>query len=255
MPKQTIKEIKAQLATITSPDSPLLAILADDQRQGVQTALTQWQRKYAKLMTAKIAFQEHLSFERTLRKQGYQMIAGVDEVGRGPLAGPVVAAAVILPANFELLGVNDSKQLSDKKRRELAPQIINQASAVGFGIVDAQQIDQINIYEASRVAMKQAIEQLQPTPDYLLVDAMVVDVNIQQDKLIKGDAKSASIGAASIIAKVKRDEIMADYDIKYPGYDFASNAGYGTVAHLAGLAAHGVSPIHRKTFAPVKKYL
>lgn len=183
------------------------------------------------------------------------MIAGVDEVGRGPLAGPVVAAAVILPADFELLGVNDSKQLSDKKRRELAPKIMAQAVAVGFGIVEAPEIDQINIYEASRVAMKQAVNQLKPPADYLLVDAMVVDVNLPQEKLIKGDAKSASIGAASIVAKVKRDEMMAAYDAEYPGYDFASNAGYGTAAHLAGMAKHGITPIHRQTFAPVKKYL
>lgn len=255
MPKQTIKAIKAQLAMITNPKDELFVQLATDERQGVQTAINQWQRQYAKLTAAKLAFQEHLKIERAAKAQGFQLIAGVDEVGRGPLAGPVVAAAVILPADFELLGVNDSKQLSDKKRRELAPQIMAQAVAVGFGIVEAPEIDQINIYEASRVAMQQAVSQLKPQADYLLVDAMVVDVDLPQEKLIKGDAKSASIGAASIVAKVKRDEIMAAYDREYPGYDFASNAGYGTAAHLAGLAQHGITPIHRQTFAPVKKYL
>ncbi|CAH0415801.1 ribonuclease HII [Periweissella fabaria] len=254
MPKQTIKVIKAQLAMVTSPDDQLLMTLAADERQGVQAAIAQWHRNYNKLVAAKAAFQEHLQIERKAHANGYRLIAGVDEVGRGPLAGPVVAAAVILPPDFAVLGVNDSKQLSDKKRRELAPQIMEHALAVGFGIVDANEIDKINIYEASRVAMKQAVEQLQPSPDYLLVDAMVIDMDTPQEKLIKGDAKSASIGAASIVAKVKRDEIMAAYDVEYPGYGFASNAGYGTATHLAGLAAYGVTPIHRQTFAPVKKY-
>lgn len=255
MTKLTIKVIKEKLALVTEPTDPFLTAISIDERTGVQTAIQQWHKQYAKLVAAKEALQNHLVIEENAYEEGFELIAGVDEVGRGPLAGPVVAAAVILPRDFSVLGVNDSKQLSDKKRIALYPKIMEQAIAVGFGIVDAKEIDRINIYEASRVAMKQAIKQLQPQPDYLLIDAMIVDLPVPQEKLIKGDAKSASIGAASILAKVKRDQLMEKYANQYPGYSFEKNAGYGTKDHLTGLAQLGITPIHRHSFAPVKEYI
>ncbi len=155
-------------------------------------------------------------YERKYRQEGHQLIAGVDEVGRGPLAGPVVTCAVILPEDFDVIEVNDSKQLSDHQREQLYPQILDQAIAVGVGMQSAQQIDQLNIYQATRVAMLQAVTQLRVQPDQLLIDAMQIDSDIPQLKLIHGDAKSVSIGAASIVAKVFRDHLMQSYDVLYP---------------------------------------
>ncbi|WP_201330378.1 ribonuclease HII, partial [Lactobacillus nasalidis] len=182
-----------------------------------------------------------------------QLVAGVDEVGRGPLAGPVVAAAVVLPQDFSLLEVNDSKKLSPQKRLALYPQILAQAVAVGVGVMDNQVIDRINIYEADRQAMKQAVEALSVRPAALLVDAMNVPVELPQVELIKGDAKSNSIAAASIVAKVFRDSLMDDYARLYPQYAFDHNAGYGTKDHLNALRKYGPTPIHRLTFSPVSE--
>ncbi|QBO37349.1 ribonuclease HII [Periweissella cryptocerci] len=249
---ESISAIKTHLQTITQPDDNYLIQLATDERKGVQSALKSWQRQYERATKAKEALQEHLAIEHELWEGGVQYIAGVDEVGRGPLAGPVIAAAVILPVDFDVVGVNDSKQLTDKRREELFPLIMDQALAVEVGIVDAETIDEVNIYQASRLAMKAAIEKLDPQPQQLLIDAMTVDLDIPQEKLIKGDARSASIGAASIIAKVTRDHMMKGFATIYPGYGFENNAGYGTKEHLAGLKKLGVTPIHRKTFAPVK---
>lgn len=251
----TIQEVKNQLATLAMPDPTLFAVLEKDARKGVQNALANWHKQYAKKQASLAEFEKHLQLERDIWDSGVDYIAGVDEVGRGPLAGPVVAAAVILPKDFLLLGVNDSKKLSDQQRQVLAPLIKAKALAWSLGIVQAPVIDAVNIYEASRIAMQKAIEGLTIQPGHLLIDAMTVDLDVPQDKLIKGDARSASIGAASIIAKVARDAMMADLAKEYPGYDFEHNAGYGTKNHLAGLAQHGITPIHRKTFAPVKKYL
>ena len=180
-------------------------------------------------------------------------MGGVDEVGRGPLAGPVVAAAVILPEDFSLLEVNDSKKLSPQKRLALYPKILQEAVAVGVGVMDNKVIDQINIYEADRLAMKQAVEALSTRPDALLVDAMNVPVDLPQLELIKGDAKSNSIAAASIVAKVFRDSLMDDYARLYPDYAFDHNAGYGTKDHLEALRKYGPTPIHRLTFSPVSE--
>lgn len=184
-----------------------------------------------------------------------QLVAGIDEVGRGPLAGPVVAAAVVLDENFNLAEVHDSKQLSVKKREELVPQIKEQVIDYAFGVVTAEQIDEINIYQAARIAMSEAYNGLSHQVHGLLIDAMELDLTIAQTSLIKGDDRSISIGAASILAKDYRDKLMTEYDLQYPGYDFKNNAGYGTAKHLAGLEKLGITPIHRKTFAPVKKYL
>lgn len=196
-------------------------------------------------------------YERDLRGKGYGFIAGVDEVGRGPLAGPVVAAAVVLPEDFDLLGVDDSKKLSEKRREALYGEILERALCWGVGRVDNQVIDEINILEATKAAMTQAVEnarrQLQEKMDgdidFILFDAMKIDaIKKPQMSLIKGDSKSLSIAAASIIAKVTRDREMVQMDALYPGYGFASNKGYGTKAHYEGLHTRGLTPIHRKSF-------
>lgn len=247
--RATISEIKTALA-----ENPAnVSQWQDDERVGVQKLLQQFERNQAKLADQRDAFDQRLSFEKAAWLDNKQL-AGVDEVGRGPLAGPVVAGAVVIDDHFDLVAVHDSKQLSAKKRMQLDAQIKSEVVDYAFGVVDAQMIDEVNIYEASRIAMKQAIEQLQVPVDGLLIDAMTVDMDLPQEKLIKGDDRSISIGAASILAKNYRDELMVQYDQQYPGYDFAKNAGYGTKAHLAGLEALGPCPIHRMTFAPVKNY-
>lgn len=178
-----------------------------------------------------------------------QYICGIDEVGRGPLAGPVVAGAVILPKDNPILYLNDSKKLSEKKREALYDEIMEKAIATGIGMVSPARIDEINILQATYEAMRQAIANLEVRPDILLNDAVTIpEVDIPQVPIIKGDAKSVSIAAASIIAKVTRDRLMVEYDQVIPGYDFASNKGYGTKAHIAGLKELGPSPIHRRTF-------
>lgn len=186
-------------------------------------------------------------------QEGLQ-VAGVDEVGRGPLAGPVVTAAVILPHDFDLIEVNDSKKLTPQRRLELYPKILKEAVSVGIGLSSPEVIDKINIYEADRVAMAQAVKALDVKPGILLVDAMIVPIKMRQVKLIKGDSKSNSIAAASIVAKVFRDQLMDDYAKIYPAYDFDHNAGYGTAKHIEALEKYGPTPIHRKTFTPVNKF-
>ncbi|MDO4311719.1 MAG: ribonuclease HII [Eubacteriales bacterium] len=184
----------------------------------------------------------------------FQAICGIDEVGRGPFAGPVVAGAVILPKNHPILYLNDSKKLSEKKREELYDVIMEQAVAVGIGMVGPARIDEINILQATYEAMRMAIGNLKVTPDILLNDAVTIpEVEIRQVPIIKGDAKSVSIAAASIIAKVTRDRLMVEYDKVFPGYDFASNKGYGTRAHIEGLKKMGPTPIHRRSF--IGKYI
>lgn len=177
------------------------------------------------------------------------LICGIDEVGRGPLAGPVMAGAVILPKDHPILYLNDSKKLSVKKRDQLYDVIMQEAVAVGIGRVDQEEIDAINILQATYRAMRQAIEGLAPKPDFLLVDAVTIpDTGLPQCPIIKGDAKSVSIAAASIVAKVTRDRLMEDYDRLYPEYHFAKNKGYGTAEHIAALKKYGPCPLHRRTF-------
>ena len=176
-------------------------------------------------------------------------ICGIDEVGRGPLAGPVVAGAVILPKDEPILYLNDSKKLSEKKREQLYDEIMEKAVAVGIGMVSPARIDEINILQATYEAMREAISKLSVKPDLLLNDAVTIpEVEIRQIPIIKGDAKSVSIAAASIVAKVTRDRLMAEYDGVIPGYDFAKNKGYGTKTHIEALKSQGASPIHRRTF-------
>ncbi len=191
-----------------------------------------------------------LTHERRLWDSGRSYIAGVDEVGRGPLAGPVVAAAVILPRDFDVLGIDDSKKLSPKKREELFEVIKAKALAWAVGWVGPERIDEINILEATKEAMKQAVQGLSLQPDHVLIDGnfTVRALALPQTAIVKGDANSTSIAAASILAKVTRDRYMEEMDAVYPGYAFASNKGYGTKAHYDGLKAQGPTPIHRKTF-------
>ena len=188
-----------------------------------------------------------LVYEREYRPLG--VVCGIDEVGRGPLAGPVVAGAVILPEDCQILYLNDSKKLSEKKREMLYDEIMNRAVATGIGMASPARIDEINILQATYEAMRMAIDNLKVRPDILLNDAVTIpQVDILQVPIIKGDAKSISIAAASIIAKVTRDRLMVEYDKVLPGYDFASNKGYGTKAHIAGLKELGPTPIHRRSF-------
>jgi len=192
-----------------------------------------------------------LQYERALLSQGYTLVAGVDEVGRGPLAGPVVCAAVIMPLDSEKLifGVDDSKKLSEKKREKLAEEIKARALAYTIVEIDEKTIDEINILEATRLGMKRAIETLSITPDVVLTDGnMTIDISHKQRSVIHGDALSYSIGAASIIAKVYRDKMMGEYAKTYPQYAFEKNKGYGTAAHIQGIKEYGLCPIHRRTF-------
>ena len=192
-------------------------------------------------------------FEQEARECGYRHIAGLDEAGRGPLAGPVVAAAVILPIRCRLAGVNDSKRLSEATRERLYAAILQTAAGVGIGSANACEIDSLNILEATRLAMRRAIENVVPSPDYLLIDAVTLPaVGLPARSIIKGDTLSLSIAAASIIAKVIRDRLMKEYHETFPQYDFRSHKGYGTADHLLRLERYGPCPIHRRTFAPVR---
>ncbi|MDT1959143.1 ribonuclease HII [Carnobacterium divergens] len=253
--KLTILEVKELLKTINTTNDPLFERLTNDERKGVQIAIKAWHKKQADALKLEEKHQEMLQFEEELWQKNCLHIAGIDEVGRGPLAGPVVAAAVILPKNFHVLEINDSKQLSEAKRDALFEKIKDEALAIGVGIKDESTIDQVNIYQATKLAMIEAVENLTIDPQHLLIDAMQLDLPIPQTSIIKGDARSLSIAAASIVAKVTRDRMMKDYDEQYPGYGFDKNAGYGTKVHLEGLEKYGVTPIHRKTFAPVKNQL
>lgn len=191
--------------------------------------------------------------EKDLYASGYQYVAGVDEVGRGPLAGPVVAAAVILPPNYWVQGLNDSKKMSEKKRDEVFDCLKQDALAYGFGIVSETMIDEMNIRQATLLAMKMALEQLQISPDYVLVDGnMLPDVSFKQEAMVKGDSRSVAIAAASVLAKVTRDRMMKSYAELYPEYGFEQHKGYGTPFHLHALSEHGFTSIHRKSFEPVK---
>ena len=248
----TIKEIKEQLASIQRLDDPLLAELEQDSRSGVIQAIAKRKKEIQKRLDEDERLEGMLAYEKECYARGMELIAGVDEVGRGPLAGPVVAAAVILPKACKIPGLNDSKKIPKSKHKEIYEAVLQNAIAIGIGIKDNHVIDQVNIYEATKLAMMEAIGQLEPQPQHLLIDAMKLDLPIPQTSIIKGDANSLSIAAASIVAKVTRDQMMEEFDREYPGYDFAQNAGYGTAKHLAGLDKLGVTPIHRRSFEPVK---
>lgn len=196
------------------------------------------------------------AYEKRVREKGFSLIAGVDEAGRGPLAGPVVSAAVILPSDFQASGLNDSKKLTPKKREIFYEKIYEGADAVGIGVVDVAEIDRINILQASLISMVIAVKNLQPQPDFLLIDGkFITAAKYPQQAIIKGDALSMSIAAASIIAKVTRDRIMGKYHEIYPVYGFNRHKGYPTQEHRDAITSHGCCPIHRKTFKGVKEHL
>ncbi|WP_347339029.1 ribonuclease HII [Lentilactobacillus laojiaonis] len=253
--KKTIKELKEQLSEVTQFDDPILLDALSDKRKGVIELTIKTQNRIKKEMIKKVDFQCRFKYERELRNKNINIVAGIDEVGRGPLAGPVVACAVILPEDFDLLEVNDSKKLSKSTRESLVPLIKEKAVAIGVGIADNQVIDEYNIYEATKLAMRDALDDLDIKPEHLLIDAMEIDTSIPQTKLIKGDAKSNSIAAASIMAKHYRDEMMKDFSLTYPEYEFEVNVGYGTKKHLEALNQFGPTPIHRKSFSPVSKLI
>jgi len=197
-----------------------------------------------------------LAFEKELYEQDIKLIAGVDEVGRGPLAGPVVAAAVVLPKNAKLVGVTDSKKLTAKKRAIYYKQIVEIAISVGIGEASVAEIDSVNILQATKLAMKRAIYNIDVTAEYLLIDHLTLDIDIAQQGITKGDTKSLSIAAASIVAKEVRDGMMKELGEKHPVYSFEKNAGYGTAAHREALKEHGyVEGVHRKSFAPIKNMI
>ena len=198
---------------------------------------------------------DNLKYEKELYNDGYTLIAGVDEVGRGPLVGPVVAAAVILPKNYKLEGLTDSKKLSEAKRNYFDEIIKRDAISYGIGVIDNNIIDELNIYEATKLAMKQAISNLKIKPDYVLTDAMKLDIDIDFKPLIKGDLRSLSISAASVIAKVYRDNLMYLLDKKYPYYNFKNNKGYPTKDHIEAIKKYGIIKEHRISYHPVSEYI
>ncbi|HEL2218813.1 TPA: ribonuclease HII [Streptococcus suis] len=248
----TIKEVTALLAQVDSLDSPVWDQLAQDERAGVQAAIKKRQKELEKEAAEDARLEAMLFYEKALYDNGVEFIAGIDEVGRGPLAGPVVAAAVILPKGCKIRYLNDSKKIPKSKHEAIYQEVMERAVAVGVGVKDAAVIDQVNIYEATKLAMLEALGQLSQEPEHLLIDAMKLDTPLPQTSIIKGDANSLSIAAASIVAKVTRDKMMADYNKEFSGYGFAKNAGYGTAEHLEGLNKLGITPIHRKTFEPIK---
>ncbi len=244
----SISEIKAKLQAVSVEELPaFIEIYGADERTGVQKIVETAKKRMEALEKEKARIELLKRYER--QYADYQFICGIDEVGRGPLAGPVVAGAVILPKDCDILYINDSKQLSEKKREELYEIIQEKAVACAVGIVSPARIDEINILQATYEAMREAIGKLSPAPDLLLNDAVTIPkVSIRQVPIIKGDAKSISIGAASIYAKVTRDRMMVEYDRDYPEYGFAKNKGYGSAEHIAALKKYGPSPIHRRSF-------
>ena len=212
-------------------------------------------KKLVKELELKVCLKDNYYFERKLRKEGINLIAGVDEVGRGPLVGPVVAACVVLPEQFNLDGLTDSKKLSEKKREYFYDEIMRQALGVGVGIISERKIDEVNIYEATKMAMKEAINNCSCKIEHVLIDAMRLDIDIPTTSIIKGDLKSITISAASVIAKVTRDRMLDELDLKYPMYDFKNNKGYPTKKHLEAIKKYGIITEHRKSFGPVREYL
>jgi ribonuclease HII len=251
MEQMAIGTIKEELAKLAFEDEDglraFIAAHGADGRTGVQKLVESAGKKLDRLYAERARTERLKQYEKEY--DSFMYICGIDEVGRGPLAGPVVAGAVILPKDCQILHINDSKQLSEKKREELYDVIMEQAVAAETGMVGPERIDEINILQATYEAMRQAIGKLSPQPDLLLNDAVTIPlVDIRQVPIIKGDAKSISIGAASIIAKVTRDRLMAEYDRIMPEYGFASNKGYGSAEHIAAIKKYGPSPIHRATF-------
>ena len=248
MQEKTIGQIREEYKAADDGMLPsFIETYKKDGRSGVEKLVEQARKRLEKLAAERARIEELKKYEREY--DTYDYICGIDEAGRGPLAGPVVAGAVILPKDCGILYINDSKKLSASKRKELYEEIMEKAVAVGVGMASPARIDEINILQATYEAMREAISKLSVKPDILLNDAVTIpEVPIRQVPIIKGDAKSISIGAASIIAKVTRDRLMVEYDKIMPEYGFASNKGYGSAEHIAALKAYGPSPIHRASF-------
>ena len=248
MDEKNIGVIKAELELVPVTElQGFITMYEQDARGGVQK-IVETARKRLDKYRAELERTENLKkYEK--QYDNYVYIAGIDEVGRGPLAGPVVAGAVILPKDCDILYINDSKKLSAAKREELYDEIMEKAVATGLGLIGPERIDEINILQATYEAMRQAVSKLEPQPDLLLNDAVTIPgLAMKQVPIIKGDAKSISIGAASIIAKVTRDRLMEEYDHMFPEYGFASNKGYGSAEHIAAIKKYGPTPIHRRSF-------
>lgn len=244
-----IKEIDATLKAVDVKEIPdALAPFLEDTREGVKKLIRKYQKHYEQYEEACEAFRMRMAVDEIMGDG--KVVVGIDEVGRGPLAGPVVAAAVILPKDIMIVGLRDSKKLSEVKREALYDEIIEKAVAVGVGIVDAHRIDEINILQATFEAMRQALSQITCAYDQILVDGdkIIPQITMKQEAIISGDDKSAAIGAASVIAKVTRDRMMVEYSGLYPGYDWASNKGYGSQKHYEGIRSQGITPLHRKSF-------
>lgn len=253
MKKNSIAVVKQMLET-EEISKELLEDLKNDERKGIQTLIERYEKKEQKKRQQLERYQQMLTFEEKAIAAGHKWVAGVDEAGRGPLAGPVTAAAVILPHDFLLPGLNDSKQLKEEERNRFYQVITEKAISYHVSVISNETIDQVNILEATKLAMQQAIAGLSPVPDHVLIDAVpLLEVPFSSEVIIKGDTRSVSIAAASILAKVTRDRIMQHMHKEYPVYDFQTNKGYGTKKHMEGLARHGVSPYHRISFAPVQQ--
>ncbi|WP_369821936.1 ribonuclease HII [Sporosarcina sp. P33] len=248
----TIQQIKKQLENLQEPNE-WLEELQSDQRKGVRQAISQWHKRYEKSQLLVQEFQQKKAFDDSYRSNRIQLIAGVDEAGRGPLAGPVVTAAVILPEECPgLIGLDDSKKVSKEKRQEFAALIKEQAIAYAVHVQPAARIDELNIYQATKQSMETAVSSLETAPHAVIADAMNLNLECPCYSIVKGDEKSLAIAAASILAKTTRDALMNELHEKFPWYAFNENAGYGTAKHLQGLETHGFCEHHRKTFEPIK---
>ncbi|HLQ84235.1 MAG TPA: ribonuclease HII [Pseudogracilibacillus sp.] len=255
MNNKTIKEINTLYDSNQLTDE-MIDILKHDTRQGVKKILKKIEKKKQKQQELIHDFEKLKKFDNQYKNNNIKLIAGIDEAGRGPLAGPVVAASVILPDDFKLLGLTDSKQINKIDRDMFFEYITKHALSYSVEVIDESIIDKINIYQATILAMKNSYKRLKIKPDFLLIDAVNIEVNdIPYEPIIKGDTKSLSIAAASILAKVTRDRIMLNYHQKYPQYKFNKHMGYGTKEHLSAIEANGITPIHRKTFSPIKEIL
>lgn len=247
--EMSVREIEEALAGI--PSAELLRLCQEDQRQGVQRLLARYWKQQKARAAEQTRIQGLLAEERKLWEKGYLLVAGIDEAGRGPLAGPVVAACCILPAKFSLPGLNDSKKLTESKRAKLFVEIQEQAVDYAIASAEPAEIDALNILEATRLAMKRAVEGLKTRPHHLLIDAVALPrVELPQTPIIGGDGLSASIAAASILAKVTRDDWMRKLHSVYPDYGFDQNKGYGTAKHMQALRTFGPCPLHRQSFMP-----
>jgi len=250
----SIEEIRARLQENQLVTGHFLNRLKRDPREGVRKVYELLKKRYEKERTERPRIQNMLNFERLLWKSGVQFVAGVDEVGVGPLAGPVVAAAIVFPSGTELAGIDDSKRLDPERRLKMEGAIRQVTSAVGVGLAEVDEIDRLNIYHAALLAMRRAVEALPLKPEHLLIDARIIpEVSIPQSSFYKGDGINFSIAAASIIAKTHRDRLMEELETKYPGYGFAQHKGYGTPEHQNAIRRLGPCPIHRMSFPFIRE--